>query len=111
MAVDCYYPIVRDANNCIATFDSVCVSFANDVSDIEINNINIYPNPANTYIQLVSNNYSDFEIYNTMGQMVFAKNHLTATNRIDISMLSVGSYLIRIKNDNNTQVKYFTINR
>jgi hypothetical protein len=111
LAVDCYYPIVRDENNCIAGFDSVCISFSNNVSNIEIDNFNVYPNPANTFIQLTLNNNSRIEIYNSIGQMVIAKKILFINQRIDISMLTIGTYYIRVKNDKNTIVKYFTVNR
>ncbi|MFO0322097.1 MAG: serine hydrolase [Bacteroidota bacterium] len=65
--------------------------------------ISIYPNPANTEINIAlpSNENIQIEISNTMGETVVKKEN---DNRIDISSLTNGVYFILVKQGQN----YFT---
>jgi hypothetical protein len=71
-------------------------------SKIEINSLNIYPNPSTDFISLQfncsSNDMIDFEIYNSIGIQVM-KTNTTKLNldKIDISELSIGAYTVICK--------------
>ncbi|MFA5747782.1 MAG: T9SS type A sorting domain-containing protein [Candidatus Absconditabacterales bacterium] len=59
----------------------------------------IYPNPAKTFLFLSSPKPTDIKIYNSVGKLcLFLKNILT--EKISISNLSPGVYLIEIQQDN-----------
>ena len=76
--------------------------------DFTINNINIYPNPTNSILNIEKNSSFDqeilIEVYNQTGQIVQkTKKNFSISNFIDISVeqLPVGLYSILIKNDRN----------
>ena len=74
----------------------------NDQDDVKI-----YPNPAENYINIDFQSAADTEIeiliYNTVGQLVLEQKGnskiLGSDYRMDVSPLSKGLYFIRIKSD------------
>ena len=70
--------------------------------------IKYWPNPASDYfiIQLPNENFENFSlrIYSITGQNVFEKNFLLQIERIDISHLPTGMYLLYINNGLKTEV-------
>ena len=67
----------------------------------DINNIiMVYPNPSNRYItvKLPGMNSHTVEIYNTLGKLILSSN-FNEQERIDISNLSNGVYLLRAYNE------------
>lgn len=76
----------------------------NNIEKIE-NSIQIFPNPATDNLNITSNNNSKInliEIYSINGQKVksFSDNQINHFLRFNISDLSVGSYFIKIFNNN-----------
>ena len=75
--------------------------FVNDsiAIDLEINKENnelaIYPNPANNFINVETNIKSQILIYSSIGQLVLNKK-IYGTSTLDISYLSKGYYLLNI---------------
>lgn len=67
----------------------------------EIYEFKVYPNPATTFVNINGDGIKQIIFYNLNGQKV--KNFITPTrnNRIDISNLSSGMYLIHITDINN----------
>lgn len=60
--------------------------------------INIYPNPANDYVVIKSENQIEWsKIYNTEGRLILQNKYET---KIDISALSKGDYFLEIKSQN-----------
>tara|TARA_R110002049_G_scaffold206269_1_gene376825 strand:- start:76534 stop:77196 length:663 start_codon:yes stop_codon:yes gene_type:complete len=66
---------------------------------------NIYPNPTNSIVKIIFNKdvsvNAEINIYNTIGQSVFATNKEIRNNEIvlDISVLPSGNYFLNIKNE------------
>ena len=74
------------------------------ISDLVINESNIYPNPAQNFINIVANNnlgLCTISVFNTSG--VMAKQYKATVNQqqpysIDLSGIKSGVYIINIKN-------------
>jgi len=63
----------------------------------------VYPNPTRHFIQIDSSQYpNDLSIYNLMGQKVLSKQILSGSERIDVSCLPSGMYIL--KTGHNTEV-------
>lgn len=65
----------------------------------------VFPNPANEYIQIMSNTESinQIEVFNLLGQRIVRYNFdKTTTKTIDTSALDAGIYLVKI-NENTTK--------
>lgn len=66
---------------------------------------NIYPNPATTYInlsfsQILHTNKYKVDIHDLNGRLVLENKLIEQNNNIDISELQPGTYLVKIKNNN-----------
>jgi len=76
----------------------------------KISSINIYPIPANNYINIeVANGikYGDVNIYNINGVLVKAANIQGNELEINISDLPAGSYIIRVEDEKGSVMKRF----
>ena len=70
----------------------------------------VYPNPADETISVNCNSGSGkVFIYNILGAVVLQQNVENASNRIDISHLSAGMYLITFESGNTTYQKKLVI--
>ena len=84
--------------------------FVNDsiAIDLEINKENnelaIYPNPANNFINVETNIKSQILIYSSIGQLVLNKK-IYGTSTLDISYLSKGYYLLNINQQEYSQFR------
>jgi hypothetical protein len=67
------------------------------------NDIKIYPNPANDFLNIQSKNpieIASINIYNALGQ--FAMTSASNENGVDVSDLSAGIYFVKISSDQGT---------
>lgn len=84
--------------------------FVNDSTaiDLEIikenNELAIYPNPANNFINVETNIKSQILIYSSIGQLVMNKK-IYGTSTLDISNLSKGYYLLNINQQDYSEWK------
>jgi len=63
------------------------------------NNITVYPNPTNSKINIKSESkFDEVEIYTVIGQKVIS-NKISENQEIDLSELTSGTYLIKLKCD------------
>ena len=70
----------------------------------------ISPNPAHDFLKIDFDNPNNekalmLTITNTTGQIIFSKE--TSDNKLDISMLSPGMYIIKIESDQDQVVEKF----
>jgi hypothetical protein len=87
-----------------ATGDSDQITMDFDMSgisteDISLDNISVYPNPANNVVNIVNAEGASIEVYNMGGSKVMDIDKLME-NHIDISTLDNGLYIIRIVSGN-----------
>lgn len=77
------------------------------ISDNELSNsIKVYPNPAKDYISIQSKNFkiSSVEMYNVIGKRILLNSNLS-NNKLDISSLVSGVYLLKINANDRSLVK------
>ncbi|HEY8400440.1 MAG TPA: glycosyl hydrolase [Cytophagaceae bacterium] len=73
-------------------------------------NFIIYPNPASNHLYIKTFGEESIQVYNytmlnSAGQEVLKDKFQNNTNRLDLSNLSSGLYLLMIKNDNGESIK------
>lgn len=74
----------------------------------------LYPNPANSEIYVKINGFEkgSIQVYNITGTLVWQSNGITDDNRVNISNLSSGIYVVRINNsDGSVTSRKLTISR
>jgi len=95
---------VTDGFGCSGTSDTVTIVFdiCNSVSEINSQNISVYPVPANDFIQIDLGNYTDadftIEIYSSNGDLVITSTAKT----VDIKKLSPGIYILKVRANGTT---------
>ena len=78
---------------------------AASVKDVFADNISMYPNPANNFINISTpEEISSVEVYNIVGKRVLSIKNLK-NNQVDISNLSSGMYMLRLTNGTSIATK------
>lgn len=75
--------------------------------------LNLYPNPANSSVRIMTNINDAAELYitNTLGQIVLKKSYDNFTSQdLDISGLVQGTYFINLKTNHSSLTKKLIIN-
>lgn len=85
---------VTDANGCTTTIIHALTSITETV-----NSLSLYPNPTSNMLTIVPENYmySEYNIYNTKGQLLESQSILKAKNRLDIDVSRLPSGLLIIE--------------
>jgi hypothetical protein len=81
------------------------------VTDIALENIRLYPNPASTILNISNAENADIEIYNLLGQLIVTKNNLDRDDQIEVAGLKTGTYLVKISKDNAIKVEKLVITK
>ena len=69
----------------------------NGITEFQSKNIHVYPNPANQYLFIKSDNDVVFQIFTIEGKLILSGK--THQNSININQLSKGIYLLRAGNE------------
>lgn len=111
-----YTPSSVDTNNNAISYDfTSAVSFKAitassssatlTITDDDLfDNIRVFPNPTMDYINIMSPDTYNAEIFNATGQKLISTNK----NKIDIRFISNGNYFLKLK-DSKNNIKTFTI--
>lgn len=80
------------------------------VKDVLATKLNIYPNPANDYITIKSNNVklSSVELYNVLGSRVLSAKTLN-NDRLNVSGISKGIYMLKVNAEGASSTKKIII--
>jgi hypothetical protein len=71
----------------------------------------IYPNPASKTIHLENANKANVEIYNVNGKIVKRASHIGRNASLDISDLTAGTYIIKVKEGNKIKTAKLNVVR
>lgn len=83
-------------------------TLAVNIDDLNNISINIYPNPAKNFINIILQDNiksTNLEIINENGQILITKLNISNKTTIDLSNFSKGIYFIKLINKNNTILK------
>lgn len=84
------------------------------IENVLANNLfSIYPNPTNSELNIQTSNIQkfNFNIYNSLGQLVRTGNLESNTTTININDLTNGIYSIELLTDNKTERKCFIVEK
>ena len=72
-------------------------------SDIQLDNIKIYPNPVDDILQITGNQDSyNIEIYSLTGQKIYSAFNIS---NVDMSLYANGVYIIKVYHGNSLTLK------
>ena len=95
-----------DANMYWLGIDHFVVDQSAGVEESEMAQVSIYPNPASTMLNVHAENYSNVQIINFLGQVVYSANITENDFQINVSNLSNGVYFIRLNGETTTTQKF-----
>ena len=118
-----HYAVTVTANDCRGvdsvkvSYSAICVGIDQRLEDKV--SVNIFPNPSNGIINLNMTGFGnmdvEFLVHTTGGQKVFQANRSnlneTHEDKLDISNLADGIYLLNINTSEGSLVYRITINR
>lgn len=94
---DTYYIITNCANGGTSDASETATAIVTGISEVK-NNIAIFPNPATDILNITSSEeISEIEIVNTLGQVVYRKEVNSDNAVCDIEDLPSGVYMVRIR--------------
>ena len=95
------YYVTQTLGICESPALVVTITSIMGVDDAYFTDLNYYPNPVETYLQIANRNLIDsITVYTLQGQMVIEENLGMAEGKIDFSELNEGSYIVRIVSAN-----------
>lgn len=108
-----YFVSIRVFNSCGMFYRDTLITISNLTTGIKqyqssTSNFSIYPNPARDVLKIKSNNKEPIKsiaIYNLMGQKELEENNVK--DKLDVSQLQSGSYIIYIKTEFETHYNKF----
>ncbi|EDM44295.1 lipase (putative secreted protein) [unidentified eubacterium SCB49] len=105
---DCYCPIIKDnlldnppaASSVLSSFECELLGLASNEESI-----GIFPNPTENFVNLNSSTNVHFEVYTSLGQLLFEGELTKNKKQIDFSNLKKGVYLLRVNNETKKIIK------
>lgn len=97
-----------------STFVDHCVDFsltANDVKDIDLSQVSLYPNPTSDLFQIKSDEYvKAIGVYNVVGKQVAEMRHIAGQTH-NIEYLKKGMYLVRLMDETGQIIKTMKLSK
>ena len=76
-----------------------------DLIDIELDNINVYPNPVSERLYINTNlNYYNISIYNILGKQIFRTTGSSGNTAINLSLFPRGVFLLKLNNGKKIKI-------
>ena len=93
-----YYVTITDENGCSKLVEARVLN-ATGVDEIPME-LNIYPNPTKSAINIEANGITEVRICDLLGQVVMERTTRTDAMHIDMSDFANGQYFINVRTDN-----------
>lgn len=81
------------------------------INDSNLDTVGIYPNPASSILNIVNAENASVEVFNIVGQSVFAKKNISADEQINVENLNTGAYFVKITDGAAIKVEKILINK
>lgn len=111
VAIDLWSNTLTDANT---SNNTACLTVhrggTTGINELE-GEVNVYPNPATTVINIDNAEGAQISVYDLSGRMVSNVESASANQTIDASNLAKGMYIVRIANGNNVITKKVNVVR
>jgi len=86
-----------------------CLSGTSAINESKLSEISITPNPAEEYVIIKNANIGNLSIITRSGKVVLEKTLTSTDEKVDISKLNAGFYIVKIVSDNYTVTKPLVI--
>jgi hypothetical protein len=80
-------------------------------NDFNIDNITLYPNPAEDVLYISNAEEADIQVFDILGKSILVKNRISMNEGIQVDHFPAGAYFLKISKNGNTTTKKFLIAR
>jgi hypothetical protein len=77
----------------------------NAVSELDAENLSVYPNPSNGVVRIDNVEGNDIEVFNLVGQRIYSVENAEQNVRINLNDQPQGTYIVRISGTNGTRTE------
>lgn len=92
----------------VVNFTGTVVLGTETANETSVNeDISIFPNPADNLVEIKGNDFKEVTVINSLGETVLVSKQ----NKLDVSSLENGMYIMKIKNNNTTYIRKVIISR
>ena len=83
--------------------------------DLSLINVSVFPNPVNTFLNInlslssSTNFLGSFELYDLQGHLLLSNGLIKSRQKIDVSKLPKGSYILKVNANNQILTKHIII--
>ncbi len=88
---------VQAQNGVVHVIDAVLLPSLVDITEVTIADLNFYPNPASENIAISDFSNGNYQILNSLGQVVESGNVID--NKVSVLDIESGSYIVRLTNE------------
>ena len=81
------------------------------LGDNDLSEVSIFPNPANTVLNISNADNATVEVFNVLGQVMMTRSNISVNETLDVSNLAIGTYLVKINDGVSVSTKKFVIAR
>lgn len=106
--------IVGTATDPVASNNSACITVTRGttcINEIAEGEINVFPNPASTYVTVANAENAQVSVFDMSGRMVANVESASANETINVANLAKGMYIVRIVDGQNVTTKKISIAR
>jgi hypothetical protein len=93
--------IQYDATKEVTQTSKIDMSSILGIEELQSQKISIYPNPANTYMMLLSSGKGNLDIYDMTGKLAYSSIIFNTKQVIDVSKFTKGVYFVKVSNSNS----------
>ncbi|MFN3917895.1 MAG: T9SS type A sorting domain-containing protein [Flavobacteriales bacterium] len=105
-----YEVTITDDNGCTTTLQ-VIVGTIVGITEINLIEFNLFPNPANDLYTISVSTSGTLEVYGNNGQLVSTESIESGKTTKDVHQLATGVYTIRFVTENGVAVKRLVVNK
>lgn len=95
--------------------DGIFVNYGSDgvlgLGDNSIQNVVLYPNPANTILNIANAQNANMEVYDVVGKLITSQELTNTSEQLDVSSFQTGIYFVKLTDGSNSLTKRIVINR
>lgn len=81
------------------------------VNDLNMDEISIYPNPAQDVLYISNAEEADIQVFDVLGKSILSKSRISMNEGIQVDHLPAGAYFLKISKNGNMTTKKFLIAR
>jgi hypothetical protein len=78
-------------------------------SDNALQNLNIYPNPTSSILNVSNAQNANIEVYDVLGKLILSRTNISFDEKINVSKLQSGTYFMKLSKDNQVSTEKFIV--